>query len=103
MTYVQGSAGLSVYVDPGTDDDGYVEPEWTVNLNASAWIGGRNSNFYVGQDADNDHPADVWVFKHPDLESVQRLRTFYEERLPHETRPETRPPDRAGQRGGPST
>ena len=82
MTYVQGSAGLSIYVDPGTDDDGYVEPEWTLRLHASAWIGGRDEWFYVGQDGDDEHPADVWVFMHPDAEGVERLRRFYEGRLP---------------------
>lgn len=49
MTLIQASNLFRIYVNPGTEDDGYVEPEWRIDENPILWLGGAGDWSYVGQ------------------------------------------------------
>jgi len=50
VTLIQSSRVFRIYVNPWTDDDGYVEPEWTVPLLPDcSWQGGYGDCSFVGR------------------------------------------------------
>ncbi len=64
MTLIQSSHVFRIYVNPGTDDDGYIEPEWTVPLLPDwSWQGGRGDWSYIGGRAVDDQPPRVYMFR----------------------------------------
>lgn len=71
MTLVSDARWRKRYVNPGTDDDGYEEPEWSGGEELGGSYGGRGDWLYV-----------FWLGEEPDVvdllwlgeEQVQRLR-----------------------------
>ena len=64
MTLIQSSQLFRIYVNPGTDDDGYIEPEWTVPFVPDwSWEGGRGDWTYLGRRAVDDQPPRVYMFR----------------------------------------
>lgn len=79
MTLVFKNSLYREYVSPGTEEDGYVKPEWQVPIHPRFWQGGRGDwiyNGHVGSDA-NDDPDVVRMVKIGE-DTVRMVR----ERLP---------------------
>ena len=62
MTLVQGSAGFHLYVNPGTDDDGFVAAEWRVD-DENGWSGGAGEWNYVAIVPHEGEPEHVYAFR----------------------------------------
>ncbi len=61
-----------IYVNPGTDDDGYVPPAWRIGLSEWAWEGGQGEWVYVGHVGTGpDDPDQVWAFRCGESEQVK--------------------------------
>lgn len=65
MTLVQASKVFRIYVNPGTEDDGYPTPEWRVWIRPHFWEGGGGDWTYVGHVGSGslDDPDRVYLFR----------------------------------------
>ncbi len=74
---IQASAVFRIYVEPGTGDDGYVPPQWSIPLAPWAWEGGQGDWLYVGDGGSDPaaDPARVYAFRYGSLE-VERMRVL---------------------------
>ncbi len=71
MALVKDSRWLKRYVNPGTDDDGYEEPDWSGAEEVGAAYGGRGDWLYVFSLTEEPDVVDLlWVGE----EQVDRLR-----------------------------
>ena len=72
MTLVQESHGIRIFENPGTDDDGFISPEWAVAVSDILWEGGAGDWLYVGYKSTGaDDPEAVYAFR-MGSESVKR-------------------------------
>lgn len=74
MTLLRESDVFRHYLNPGTNDDGFVSAEWMVDVNDILWEGGAGDWFYVGyRSTAADRPEMVYAFRYGS-ESVTRHR-----------------------------
>ena len=74
MTLVQDSEAFRIYVNPGSENDGYEAPEWRREIQPHAWHGGRGEWAYVGSGGDSDEEPEVVHMFRFGVEDVERLR-----------------------------
>ena len=63
MTLLNDSPVFRRYGDPGTDDDGFEPPDWTIERDGHPKYGGRGEWLYVFWPATDEAPALVDAFR----------------------------------------
>ncbi len=77
MTLVQEAKGFRMYVNPGTENDGYVAPEWRVDMTARLWRGQGEWSYVGHRGTGSEDPERVFAFR-VGRESVEQQRAFVE-------------------------
>ena len=78
MTLIHDATNVRMYISPGSNQDGYVQPDWTVR-EGRVWHGGAGEWLYVGDvgSVSESDPPTVYATR-LGVSEVLRRRDFFE-------------------------